>query len=189
MARKRGIYALAVVVLVGLTAGSLAVGKSQGPGDPPDKKTFKASLNGYQEVNSISTTGWGELRMELVEPEKLHFVLNYGGLEGTTTTAAHVHFAQRSVNGAVVFFFCGGGTKPDPCPAGGGIVEGDVTPADIVGLAPGAAGERGIANGEFAEVLRAMQAGHSYANVHTNRWGGGEIRGQVNDNDQKEFTK
>jgi hypothetical protein len=32
-----------------------------------------------------------------------------------------------------------------------------------------------------------MRAGHAYVNIHTTRWTGGEIRGQINDNDQKEF--
>jgi hypothetical protein len=32
-----------------------------------------------------------------------------------------------------------------------------------------------------------MRAGHSYLNIHTTRWPGGEIRGQINDKDQKEF--
>ena len=34
-----------------------------------------------------------------------------------------------------------------------------------------------------------MWAGHSYANIHTTRWPGGELRGQINDNDQREFDK
>ena len=48
---------------------------------------------------------------------------------------------------------------------------------------------QGIEPGSFGEILRAMQAGHSYANIHTTRWPGGEIRGQINDKDQKEFDK
>ena len=56
------------------------------------------------------------------------------------------------------------------------------TPADVVGP-----NGQGIEPGSFAEILRAMRAGHSYANIHTTRWPGGEIRGQINDEDQKEF--
>jgi hypothetical protein len=32
-----------------------------------------------------------------------------------------------------------------------------------------------------------MRAGHTYANAHSNRWPNGEIRGQINDRDQREF--
>jgi hypothetical protein len=34
-----------------------------------------------------------------------------------------------------------------------------------------------------------MRAGQSYANIHTTRWPGGEIRGQINNEDQKQFGK
>ena len=33
------------------------------------------------------------------------------------------------------------------------------------------------------------RAGHTYANVHTNKWPGGEIRGQIQDRDQKEAVQ
>ena len=48
---------------------------------------------------------------------------------------------------------------------------------------------QGVSAGEFAEALRMMQAGHAYANVHTPMVPSGEIRGQINDPDQKEFDK
>ena len=41
---------------------------------------------------------------------------------------------------------------------------------------------QGIAPGELAEILAAMRAGHAYANVHSSKFGGGEIRAQINDN-------
>jgi hypothetical protein len=37
--------------------------------------------------------------------------------------------------------------------------------------------------------VNAIRAGHTYANIHTTRWPGGEIRGQVNDADQRETRK
>ena len=93
-----------------------------------------------------------------------------------------MHFGSRYVAAGVAFFLCGGSTKPDPCPNVSGHVEGDVTPADVIGP-----NGQGIEPGSFAEILRAMRAGHSYVNIHTTRWPGGEIRGQINDKDQKEF--
>jgi hypothetical protein len=41
----------------------------------------------------------------------------------------------------------------------------------------------------LVEVLRAMRAGTSYANIHTTRWPGGEIRGQINAKDQKQYER
>ena len=53
------------------------------------------------------------------------------------------------------------------------------------GLGPGAGpgNER-----EWDEFLAAIKVGHTYANVHTVTFGGGEIRGQLNDRDQKGHT-
>ena len=185
MDRRLRVLVVAAVVLVGLAAGTYAVaGALKGPKEPPQTKHFKAILNGYQEVPSVSTTGFGEFEAELVAPNRLHYVFTYRGLEGGASLFAHVHFAQRSVNGGVSFFLCGGGSKPNPCPNVAGTVEGDVTPADVVGPTG-----QGIEPGSFAEILRAMRAGHAYANLHTTRWPGGEIRGQINDKDQKEFAK
>jgi hypothetical protein len=31
----------------------------------------------------------------------------------------------------------------------------------------------------FEELVRAIRAGFTYANVHTTRWPGGEVRGQI----------
>ena len=55
-----------------------------------------------------------------------------------------------------------------------GIVTGVVTAADVVAVP-----SVGIGAGEFAEVIRAMRKGDTYANVHTTLFPGGEIRGQI----------
>jgi len=140
------------------------------------EKTFKATLTGLQEIPANSTTGTGEFRAVVdADDTTLTYELEYSGLEGTTTTAAHVHLGQRGVNGGVSFFLCGGGGKP-ACPATQGTVTGTVTAADVIGPAG-----QGIAAGEFAEIIAAMRAGASYANVHTDKHSGGEIRGQIKD--------
>jgi hypothetical protein len=186
MVRRLRLFIVGAVAIGALSVGSLALaGKLDGPGEPPQSMHFQATLNGYQENPSVASTGFGEFDATLVEPDKLHYVFTYGGLEGGTSLFAHVHFGSRfGVNGGVSFFLCGGSTKPDPCPNVEGRVEGDVGPADVVGPAA-----QGVEPGSFAEILRAMRAGHSYANIHTTRWPGGEIRGEINDNDQKQFSK
>ena len=158
----------ALVALVALLAAPALAG---GAGDDG---RFRARLGGFQEVPPISTPARGELRAELVEDgDALWFALRYEGLEAPAT-AAHLHFGQRRVNGGVVAFLCGGGGKP-ACPAGtAGEVSGTITAADIVGPAA-----QGIEPGEFAEFVRALRAGLTYANVHTGKFPDGEIRGQV----------
>ena len=176
-------YVLVVALVAGLAAGSYALaGMGLHGKEPPRSKTFTAHLNGYQETPSVSSTGVGEFRAWLVEPEKIHYVFRYANLEGGTSLFAHVHFGQFSVAGGVSFFLCGGSTKPDPCPNVTGTVEGDVTPADVIGP-----NGQGIEPSSFQEILRAMRAGQAYANIHTTRWPAGEIRGQINNRRQKTF--
>src|SRR5215212_6219739 len=98
MVRKR-LYVLVTVGVLVLGIASYALAGALDAPNIPDRKDFKTNLNGYQEVPSVSSTGYGEFEAKLVEPELIHYVFRYAALEGGTPTAAHVHFAQRGVNG------------------------------------------------------------------------------------------
>jgi hypothetical protein len=82
-------------------------------------------------------------------------------------------------------FFCNNtatGPQPRACPLQGGTISGTFTAADVVG--PGdpvnnPAADQGITPGSLDAVIRAIESGQTYVNVHSNRWPGGEIRGQV----------
>src|SRR5262249_50840373 len=139
-----------------------------------DEPSFRTRLSGAQEVPVISTRATGDFRATVESNgSSLSFRLRYEGLEGGNVLFAHVHIGQRSVNGGVMFFLCGGGGKPD-CPESPATVTGTVVAEDVVGPAG-----QGISAGEFAKAIRAMRAGNAYANVHTTKFPGGEIRGQV----------
>jgi hypothetical protein len=149
------------------------------------KKRVKATLNGYQEDPSVSTTGHGTFSAVIDdEAETIQYVLTYEGLESTPTLFAHIHFGSHDHAGGVAAFLCGGSTKPAPCPPIGGTVTGTIVPADVVGPAG-----QGIEPGAFSELVAAIRVGHAYANVHTQRWPAGEIRGQINNENQREETK
>jgi len=138
-----------------------------------DRDQFKARLIGFGEVPAVSSTGTGRFQARIVDDSSIDFELTYEGLEGTVTTAAHVHLGNKSDSGGVSYFLCGGGGRP-ACTATSGTFTGTVTAADVIGPAA-----QGIAAGEIAEIIRAMRAGVTYANVHTNKHPTGEIRGQV----------
>src|SRR6186997_1037246 len=165
MLRKGRLFVLFVTGIAALGIGSYALAGALDPPNIPDKKHFKSNLNGYQEVPSVSSTGFGDFEAELVEPERIHWVFRYAALEGGTSLFAHIHFAQRGVNGGVMVFICGGGTKPTPCPNVAGVVEGDWVPADIVSSS--GATTQGVEPGSWAEFLHALQVGHAYVNIHT----------------------
>jgi hypothetical protein len=142
-----------------------------------------ASLNGFQENPSIVTTGKGSLDLRIdTEAEMIHYELIYSALDGGPATAAHIHVGSRGTNGGVSAFLCGGAAPP--CPGTGGSVSGVITPGDVVGPA-----SQGVEPGSFGELVQAIRAGHTYVNVHNERWPGGEIRGQINNDSQRQFER
>jgi hypothetical protein len=180
MRKRRWFSALIFVIPAVLAVATIAVAGDGG------RNNFRAkTLSGYQEVvaGPISTTGTGSFEASLNNAgTEISYTLTYSGLEGGAVTQAHIHFGQLGVHAAgnIIAFLCGGGTKPTACPASG-TVTGTIVAADIQGPAA-----QGIEAGSFAEAVRALRAGAVYANVHTTRWGGGEIRGQINDRGQRD---
>jgi hypothetical protein len=175
--RRSRLFAVvaAGVGIAGFTAAATA-------GDHGGK--FKTDMSGYEEVPALSTPGNGHVDVKVAKDgQSLQFVLTYRALE-TPVTQSHIHFGQKAVNGGIVIFFCSNLTNPVPpagtpaCPqAAPGetvSVEGRRTAADMFGGATA----QGIAPGEFDELVRALRAGATYANVHTTGRPGGEIRGQ-----------
>lgn len=141
-------------------------------------KQFKGVLDGYEEVPAVSTAAGGSFQARIAPAgDALTYELSYGALEGDVTQA-HIHLGQPGVNGAIGVFFCSnlgnGPAGTQACPPGPATVEGTITAADVIGPAA-----QGIAPGELDELLRAMRAGVTYANVHSTKFPGGEIRSRL----------
>ena len=117
------------------------------------------------------------------DAKTLSYRLSYSGLEGPVQQA-HIHFAKHGVNGGVTLFLCSnlgnGPTGTPECPASGTVAR---TVGVSAILAP-ATGPPPVAQGieaqNFEELVAAMRAGSTYANVHSAKWPGGEIRAQIN---------
>jgi hypothetical protein len=162
---------LALAVLSVAVAGIVAAN---------DKSRFKTALIGYEETPAVSSFGSGEFTATIDgESQTIQYTLRFNNLNGGVLFA-HVHFGQRGVAGGVAAFLCGGGSKPAPC-VPGTTITGTITPADVIGPAG-----QGIAPGEWNELVAAIRAGVAYANVHSTTQPGGEIRGQINDKDQRD---
>jgi hypothetical protein len=166
---KRLVFAsvLAGALLVAVAA-TAAVAHNNGGG--------KTKLDGYQELPTLSTAASGSFKIR-VRSDGLHYRLRYSGFT-TPVLQAHIHFGRTAMpNGGIIAFLCGpqpaAGDKP-VCPQGQGTVEGVIDAADIIGPAG-----QGIAAGELTEVIRALRKSAVYANVHTQQYTGGEIRGNI----------
>ena len=149
------------------------------------KHILTTDLGGFEETPStLSRTGSGEFRA-VVNKERTSFEysLKFRDLEGTVTQA-HIHFGARGLNGGISIWLCGTTTNPGPAgtPDCGGPNAGSATRTVTAAEVGGPAGQ-GIAPGEFEEILDAMDSGVAYANVHSSKYGGGEIRGQIRDRD------
>ena len=148
-------------------------------------RDFKTGLTGYEEVPAVSTTAGAEARVEVSrDGTELRYKVRYRNLEGEVTQA-HIHLGQEDVNGGISVFFCSnlgnGPAGTPPCPPAPATVSGTLTAEDVVGPAV-----QGIAPGEFEELVRALRAGVTYANVHSTKFPGGEVRGQLDGEDDRD---
>lgn len=163
-----------------------------------DKNQFATKLSSFNEVifvaqptpalrGALSTPGRGTFKAWIDDRSGLiHYELSYQDLEGAVTQA-HIHFGQRHTVGGIVVWLCKVGSpaalSPDvlaltpDCPLQG-TVTGTIGPSQVLAVA-----EQGIAAGNFQELVQAIRAGATYANVHTQPWPAGEIRGQIGDGD------
>ena len=176
---------------VALVAGAIAVFAvgSYATADSGKKNLSSGPMSGYLEgapTGPVSTAATGSFEATIDDAAgEIHYTLSYSGLEGDVRQA-HIHFGQRSVNAGISAWLCETATNQSPsastptCPASG-TVTGTITPLEVVG--PTA---QGITAGELDELVAALRAGRAYANVHSSLFPGGEIRGQINDDDQRD---
>jgi CHRD domain len=169
-----------IAVMVGLLATATVASAER----------IEATLTGDEEVPVVSTVASGEFRARIsFDEQSIDYVLTYSGLQGTVTQG-HIHVAQPNVNGVIVVWLCQTQASPSPvsgtptCPESGSV-SGTITAADVVQPAPPTAPTQQILAGELFKVIAAIRAGFAYANVHTNLSPGGEIRGQIEDKDNK----
>jgi CHRD domain len=178
------------IALAGMLVGAVAVLAmgSYATADSGKKNVDTGPMSGYLEgapAGPVSSGASGSFDAT-IEDNQLDYTLSYSGLEADVTQA-HIHFGQRSVNGGISAWLCGTEALPGPtgtprCPgARSGTISDTILAADVIGPTG-----QGIAAGEFAELVAAIRAGRAYANVHSSMFPGGEVRGQINDDDQRD---
>jgi hypothetical protein len=165
---------ITIFAKVALVAGLVA-----GPASADGTEVFSARLLGDNEVPPINSTGTATFHME-IKGTDITFSLKFSGLS-SNLLVSHLHFAPTKVAGGVMIFLCGGGNQP-ACPAAtSGTISGTITAANVTGPTG-----QGIAPGDLTSALEAVREGNAYANMHTDNFKGGEIRGQVRRGDRGE---
>ncbi len=180
----------AIVCLVAIQAWSMAWAAEA---SQAQNRRFTANLTGYNEVHfsagppavlrgAVSTAAHGSFQAFIHDrTQMIEYTLTYDGLEGTVTQA-HIHFGQPSTVGGIVVWLCQTTGTLAPlsvrsvtpfCPSSG-AVTGFIQPGQVLEVTG-----QGIAAGEFEELVKAIRADTTYANVHSSLHGPGEIRGQI----------
>jgi len=155
---------------------------------------FRAELSGYHEVHfiaaptpalrgAVSTPAHGTFHATIDDRAQIiRYELSYEGLQDDASQA-HIHFGQRHTVGGIVVWLCQGTLAAPPavanltptCPPRAGTVTGTITPAQVL-----TAVGQGLNAGEFDELVKAIRAGATYANVHSVPFAPpGEIRGAI----------
>ena len=162
---------------------------------------LRIDLSGFNEVHpptlgigSIFSTGSGRLTLKINKQiRSIDYELTYDFPDAAETPVvgaqfvnqAHFHFGQKHTTGGINVWLCQSADSPAPgvlaattpaCPSPSGTVAGSITPAMVLALAA-----QGFPGGEagFDALLAALGSGAIYANVHTDRFPPGEIRGQI----------
>ena len=84
-----------VVILAFVALGALGVGAVATAHDDDGSSHNGARLNGYQEVSSVSTTGFGSFHIKFNKDMTADYVLSYKGIE-TPVQQAHIHFGHSA---------------------------------------------------------------------------------------------
>ena len=183
--RRKGMFAALVVGVAALAVAAYALAGGSGAGF----NHLSATLSGYQEVPAVSTTGTAtvhsgrregravdqleaELRRARRDDAAVAHPLRPAGRERRDLGVPLHESRQRADGNAGV-------------PALRDDRRNDHGRRRVAAI-PATAGARaqGINTGEFDELIRAIDAGKAYANIHSTIWPGGEIRAQLNEADR-----
>ena len=141
---------------------------------------FEAELEGAQEVPFVATDTTGEIDVEFNESfTEAEFELNVS--DGEAITQAHLHCAPAEEIGPVVVFLFGeipGGFDVD-----GDLAEFTLTDANVTAVGADCENFIDMDILNLADLALAMMEGDIYANVHSVENPGGEVRGQLLDDD------
>ena len=129
-----------------------------------DKKYF-TPLTGMEEVPPVNTNSTGIALFELLN-NHIDFKVNVTDLDNIKS--AQIHLGEFGQNGEIIVSLLKSLSPVDV--HNGTLVEGQVTPSDLVGPLKGKT---------INELMQLFNNTKTYVNVHTEQYPNGEIRGQI----------
>lgn len=167
--RKVRLLAALFLPMLFLMAGTAVAQKSPGSTGAPEShnRLFFAHTTGAQEVPPRETDARG-LSFFRVSRNGDSISYKLGVTDIISVTAGHIHTGTLGINGPVIVNL----VSPTACQTRRDNLycSGNITEDDLVGPLQG---------GTLDDLLELMSQYRSYVNVHTTRYPGGEVRGQV----------
>ena len=154
---RRLATAVAVMVLSALlTATSFAA-----------PKRYTTQLSGVNVSPAVTTQGRGETHLRLSQ-DGLSLAFRIDVSKMANITGAHIHLGPTGESGeAVATLF----TSPTPVnKARGTLARGTLKASDLTGS---------LAGKTLTDLVKEIEAGRAYVDVHTTQHSDGEIRGQL----------
>jgi hypothetical protein len=146
-----------------------------GPYSSSSDDQFSARLTGDNEVPPVDTDATGRIRLVVNSAQDVvDYQISLSNLNGIVT-GAHIHRGSAGTNGPIVANLNIGGAFASAS-AGDGSASastssgGTITSADLKGP---------LAGKQVSELIKLIEDGKAYVNVHTRQHQNGEIRGQL----------
>ena len=130
---------------------------------------FVATLAGDKEVPPVDTNATGSAGFSQPHLNNMSFGIQVSDIE--KVTAAHIHQGKEGQNGPVIVTLFKAENETGTGPVNGQLVGGSINNDMLEGPLAGKAIE--------VDLLKAIQDGEAYVNVHTTDNPDGAIRGQI----------
>ena len=151
----RKMHLIVFLLVVGLATIAFAAGNS-----------FKAMLSGSEDVPAVKTMAKGEAVFTLSKDGKeLSYKVTVSDIEDVIV--AHIHLGKKGENGPPVALIT---NEKKAGKFSGTLAEGKITANELMGSLMGKS---------VKELVEQIKEGNTYLNVHTDKYPGGEIRGQI----------
>ena len=153
---------------------------SAGPSSPASSsssqsdKIFTARLTGDKEVPPVDTDATARIRLTESSQDALDYRLSVSNLNGVVT-GAHIHRGSSGTNGPIVANLNIGGAFASASAGDGAATTststgGTITSTELKGP---------LAGKQISDLIKLIEGGQAYVNVHTRQHPNGEIRGQL----------
>jgi hypothetical protein len=156
--------AIALAAMISVSSGNSLVTSSYAQGE----QKFTAKMTGKDEVPPHDTKATGNAEFTLgADGKTMSYKVDVMNID--KVTMAHIHQGKVGENGPPVVWLFNSSSNPTG-PMNGKLSEGKITSNDLVGPLKGK---------QISDLVKLINDGNAYANVHTEPNPKGEIRGQI----------